>query len=106
MPTSKNRSGYIPRNRLRPVPSAIAAVTAQRFGTFAPSLHMTVENTSVQSAFVFFAFGSPVSMSNGPVPWNRSGILSAGPKPFPFFVRTWTMTGPSTFFAFSNSRTI
>ena len=47
IPTSKNRSGNIRRNRDSPVPSAIAAVMAAIFGSLLASSHRTLPNTSV-----------------------------------------------------------
>ena len=47
IPTSKNRSGYIFRKRFKPVPSGMAAVIATTRSSRWPSLHITVENTSV-----------------------------------------------------------
>lgn len=39
--------------------------------------------------------GAPVSGSKGDTPWKASGLRSAGAKPFPFTVLTWSRTGSS-----------
>ena len=77
---------------------------ATSLSSFFARSSITLENTSVQESFPLLKIGSPVWISNGPVPWKREGFSSAGRYPFPFFVSTWTSTGPFTLFASVNAR--
>ena len=53
-------------------------------------------NTSVyEGALQGFFFTSPVAMSNGAMPWNFSGLRTAGPYPAPLRVTTCMSTGTS-----------
>ena len=66
MPTSKNLLGNSSAKLQSPVPSAIAAVTQQIRASFLAKLHIV----SPKQAEKFFPelFGSPVFISNLPIP--------------------------------------
>ena len=95
MPTSKNRSGKVLAKPERPVPSAMAAVTAQTRPSARAKSVMALPKTEENVSSPAF-FSCPVAGSKGPTPWNMSGFRSAKGQPLPLTVFTWTSTGQSS----------
>ena len=106
MPTSKKRSGNSRANGARPVPSRIAAVSAQTFGSRRAAAHTAAPNASdhpvVLRGLTFFT-SLNAARSNGPTPCQAVGSVSAGRNPFPFTVVTRTATGRDAALASSNA---
>jgi len=91
MPVSKNRSGKRRANRARPVPSAIAAVSAATRSSRSASRQSAAPTAAEKLSAPFFM--APVTGSKGPTPWYFSGSASAKEQPRPFWVITCSSTG-------------
>lgn len=67
MPVSKKRSGYFAAKPARPVPSAIAAVSAQTRPSRSAA-RQSAEPTAVEKLPPLF-LATPLAGSKGPTPW-------------------------------------
>ncbi len=107
MPTSKQRSGMALSSRFIELPDSIAGVTpATRGSSRASSTSVWPKTSWYLAAGAFDPRRSPVAGSKRPGACHTAWSFSAGVKPLPFTVITWSSFGPSIPRSTRSTRTI